>query len=168
MLTSLFEATIQDKTTPIDTTSTIFSTTTTTPTTTLASIIYTTSVIQTTTTTFKTTSASTTATTTTTTTTTTTATTTTTTTTLTLKTSCLDHYWPVEKKAVDDVVGYFNAKSNGSPEFAPDRFGVADGALKVKNKASAWSLPPGNFSKGDLTITMWVKKISCGSTFGTV
>jgi hypothetical protein len=80
----------------------------------------------------------------------------------------MDHYWPVENKAVDDVVGNYSAQGNGLPEFAQDRFGVADGALKVHNTKSAWRLPPGNYFKGETTLTMWIKKIICSSVYGTL
>jgi hypothetical protein len=72
------------------------------------------------------------------------------------------HYWPVANKAVDDVIGHQSADSNGSPRFSNDRFGVANGALRIYSRETAWRLPQGRYYKGDTTLTMWVKNIACG------
>jgi hypothetical protein len=82
----------------------------------------------------------------------------------------VSHYWPIVNKTVVDIVGNHNATSNGSPQFDQDRFGVADGALRIDSKETAWQLPPGRYVKGDTTITMWVKKIECikDANFGTL
>jgi hypothetical protein len=92
----------------------------------------------------------------------TTSTTSTTSATTPVSTSCVGHYWPVENKAVEDVIGHQSATSNGSPQFTRDRFGVVDGALRIYSSSTAWRLPHGRYIKGDTTITMWVKDIECG------
>jgi hypothetical protein len=78
-----------------------------------------------------------------------------------VSTACVSHYWPVANKAVEDVIGDQSAASNGSPRFAKNRFGVADGALRIFSKGTTWWLPPGSYIKGDTTLTMWLKKIEC-------
>jgi hypothetical protein len=78
-----------------------------------------------------------------------------------VSTTCVSHYWPVANKAVEDVIGHQNAMSNESPQFTRDRFGLANGALRLFSKETAWRLPHGRYFKGDTTITLWIKKIEC-------
>jgi hypothetical protein len=81
-----------------------------------------------------------------------------------VSTACVSHYWPIANKAVDDIISYHSATSNGSPRFTKDRFGKVDEALWIYSKETAWQLPPGRYIKGDTTLTMWIKKIECKLT----
>jgi hypothetical protein len=75
-------------------------------------------------------------------------------------TSCVGNYWPIGNGAVTDLVGGKSANST-SPVFVTDRFGIANGAIRVNNSFTAWKLPSAPYVQGATTITLWVLKNKC-------
>jgi hypothetical protein len=59
-----------------------------------------------------------------------------------------------------DLVTASQATSLGSPQFVPDRNGVANSAILVNSSSSAWQLPVDTYFQGDTTVTLWVKTMS--------
>ncbi len=72
--------------------------------------------------------------------------------------SCMSHYWPVEKGEVSDIIGGKDAKSMGEPQFVPDRFGIEDSAIHVNSEKSVWQLPTDTYFEGESTLTLWAYK----------
>jgi hypothetical protein len=65
---------------------------------------------------------------------------------------------------VTDTITGKQATSLGSPQFVPDRNGLANGAILVNSTASSWQLPVDTYFQGDTTVTLWVKTI-CSSSY---
>jgi hypothetical protein len=63
-------------------------------------------------------------------------------------------------QAVMDLVTASQATSLGSPQFVPDRNGVANSAILVNSSSSAWQLPVDTYFQGDTTVTLWAKRVS--------
>jgi hypothetical protein len=58
---------------------------------------------------------------------------------------------------VTDTITGKQATSLGSPQFVPDRNGMANGAILINSDSSSWQLPVDAYFQGDTTVTMWVK-----------
>jgi hypothetical protein len=104
----------------------------------------------------------------TTTTSTTTSSTTTTSTTSTTKNltypECLQNYWPVKDKAVNDMIRRQACQaSTESPFFVPGRNNDPEGAIRVNSPKNYWTLPGVDYFPGDFTLTMWTREIRCNT-----
>jgi len=79
----------------------------------------------------------------------------------------LIHYWPINNDLKDYVATAHltPAVSAGKTGFAPNRLGVANGAIFVNG--SHYSLPEGIYFSGPFTVMGWVNVIQCaiGSNF---
>jgi hypothetical protein len=78
------------------------------------------------------------------------------TTTVPTSTKCVGHYWPIENQKVTDTITGKQATSLGSPQFAPDRNGIAYGAILINSTSSVWQLPADNYFQGDTSVSMWI------------
>jgi hypothetical protein len=77
-----------------------------------------------------------------------------------VSTACVGNYWPIGNGAVTDLIGSKNATTS-SPVFVTDRFGSANGSIRVNSAATAWQLPSAPYIQGPTTITMWLSKNTC-------
>jgi hypothetical protein len=65
----------------------------------------------------------------------------------------LTNYWPISGGTVKDVITMKYALSS-SPLFVTDRFGAANGAIRVNSMATSWQVSPGIYYQSDTTTTM--------------
>jgi hypothetical protein len=74
--------------------------------------------------------------------------------------SGLVNYWPITNGKIVDTVGGMNPTSV-TPTFIADRFGNANGAIRISNSASCWRLPNQIYLSNDFTVTLWIIVYDC-------
>ncbi len=72
----------------------------------------------------------------------------------------LVNYWPVVSAEARDHVTGLSLTSN-SAKYAPDRFGNANGSMRLDG-TNYFQAPSGVYFSGDFSISAWIINYSCG------